>query len=119
MVQPTDNRRRLDFSGFWLVYDLFHHNKVKVKLNCRVVFEGNNWILYFLSLLNGIILQKEDRQFCNLMANLTFSTKYSGVHLFRVFFIIKPELVCAIAINRITGLVIAVLGGKITYLQNI
>ena len=90
-----------------------------MKLNCSVVFESNDWILYFLSLLNGITLQKGDRQFCNLTAILTFSTKYSKVHLFRVFFIIKQDLVCAIAINRITGLVIAELGGKITYLQNI
>ena len=56
------------------------------------------------------------REFYNLTAILTFSTKYFGVHLFRVFFIIKPELVCSIVIDRITGLVIAVLGGKITYL---
>ena len=87
---------------------------MKVKLNCSVVFESNDWILYFLSLLNGITLQKGERQFNNLTAILTFSTKYSGVHLFRVFFIIKPDFVCAIAINSITGLVIAVLGGKIT-----
>ena len=90
-----------------------------MKLNCSVVFEGNCWILYFLSLLNGIGLQKGERQFYNLTAILTFSTKYSGGHLSRVFFIIKQELVCLIAIDRITGLVIAVLGGKITYLQNI
>ena len=73
----------------------------------------------FLSLLNGITLQKGARQFYNLMAILTFSTKYSGVHLFRVFFIIKQELMCSIAIDRTTGLVIAVFGGKITCLQNI
>ena len=73
----------------------------------------------FLSLLNGIPLQKRKRQFDNLTAILTSSLKYSRVHLFRVFFIIKQELVCSIAIDRITRLVIAVLGGKITYLQNI
>ena len=117
MVQPTGIRRRLDFRGFWLVYDQFHHNKVKVKLNCGAVFEGNDWILYFLSLLNGISLQKGERQFYNCTAILAFSTKYFGVHLFRAFFIIKPELVCLIAIDRITGLVIVVLEGNITYLQ--
>ena len=72
------------------------------------MLEGNAWILYFLSLLNGITLQKGERQFYNLTAILTFTTKYSGVHLFRVFFVIKQELVCSISIDRITGLVIAV-----------
>ena len=90
-----------------------------MKLNCSVVFESNDWILYFLSLLNGITLQKGERQFYNLTVILTFSTKYSGMHLFRVFFIIKQELACSIAIDDITGLVIAVLWGKITYLQDI
>ena len=90
-----------------------------MKLNCSVVFESNDWILYFLSLLNGITLQKGERQFYNLTVILTFSTKYPGMHLFRVFFIIKQELVSSIAIDRITGLVIAVLWGKITYLQDI
>ena len=90
-----------------------------MKLNCSVVFEDNDRILYFLSLLNGITLQKGERQFYNITAILTFSTKYSGVHLFRVFFIIEQELVCSIAIDRITGLVIDVSGGKITYLQDI